>query len=130
MLKRVTSDHMSKAKKSVEMFQQFFNSEKAGGFILIICTVISLLVANSKYGDHYVHFWHTSLPLQLGQIKIPFGIEEWINDGLMTIFFLMVGLEIERELYIGELSSFKNAVLPALAALGGMAVPALIHFIF
>jgi Na+:H+ antiporter, NhaA family len=121
---------MSKAKKGVEMFQQFFNSEKAGGLILIACTVISLLAANSSHGDDFVHFWHTSLPLHIGNILIPFSIEEWINDGLMTIFFLMVGLEIERELYIGELSSFKNAILPAMAAVGGMAIPALIHFGF
>jgi NhaA family Na+:H+ antiporter len=121
---------MSKAKKGMEMFQQFFNSEKAGGLILIACTVISLLVANSSYGNDFMHFWHTALPLHIGKIIIPFSIEEWINDGLMTIFFLMVGLEIERELYIGELSSFKNAILPALAAVGGMAIPALIHFAF
>jgi Na+:H+ antiporter, NhaA family len=121
---------MSKAKKGMEMFQQFFNSEKAGGLILIACTVVSLLVANSSYGDKFVNFWHTDLPLHIGKILITFSIEEWINDGLMTVFFLMVGLEIERELYVGELSSFKNAILPALAAVGGMAVPALIHFAF
>lgn len=112
------------------MFQKFFNSEKAGGLILIACTLISLVIANSPYADAYVHFWHIPLPVHIGSIDIPFRVEEWINDGLMTLFFLMVGLEIERELYIGELSSFKNAILPALAAVGGMAVPALIHFAF
>lgn len=112
------------------MFQQFFNSEKAGGLILIACTLMSLLIANSFYGEDFVHFWHTDLPLHIGNITIPFSLEEWINDGLMTIFFLMVGLEIERELYIGELSSFKNAILPAMAAAGGMAIPALIHYLF
>ena len=81
---------MIKAKKSLEMFQQFFNSEKAGGLILIACTIVSLLIANSSLGEAFVHFWHTSLPLRIGQITIPFNIEEWINDGLMTIFFLMV----------------------------------------
>src|ERR1700733_14815702 len=121
---------MSTAKKGMEMFQQFFNSEKAGGLILISCTAISLLAANSSHGIDFVHFWHAGMLLHIGQIIIPFSIEEWINDGLMTIFFLMVGLEIERELYIGELSSLKNAILPALAAVGGMAVPAFIHFIF
>jgi Na+:H+ antiporter, NhaA family len=120
---------MIRAKKGVEMFQQFFNSEKAGGLILIVCTVISMLVANSTFGAGFVHFWHISLPLHVGKIIIPFSLEEWINDGLMTIFFLMVGLEIERELYIGELSSFKNAVLPAMAAVGGMAIPSLIHYL-
>jgi Na+:H+ antiporter, NhaA family len=121
---------MNRAKTGREMFQQFFNSEKAGGLILITCTAISLLIANSALSEDFIHFWHIDLPLHIGNIVIPFRIEEWINDGLMTIFFLMVGLEIERELYIGELSAFKNAILPALAAVGGMAVPALIHFAF
>ncbi len=112
------------------MFQQFFNSEKSGGLILIACTVISISVANSSLGPGFIHFWHISAPLHIGRIVIPFRIEEWINDGLMTIFFLLVGLEIERELYIGELSSFRNAALPAMAAVGGMLIPALIHFAF
>src|SRR5664279_795340 len=118
---------MSKA-PGAGLFQQFFNSEKAGGLILITCTTISLIIANSSFADAYIHFWHTPAFLQIGNIRIPFRIEEWINDGLMTIFFLMVGLEIERELCIGELSSFKNAILPILAAIGGMIIPALIHF--
>lgn len=69
------------------MFQQFFNSEKAGGLILIACTVISLLVANSTFGAGFVHFWHISLPLHVGKIIVPLSLEEWINDGLMTISF-------------------------------------------
>jgi NhaA family Na+:H+ antiporter len=121
---------MSKIKRGKEMFQQFFNSEKSGGLILIVCTVVSISIANSSLGPGFIHFWHTAAPLQIGRIIIPFRIEEWINDGLMTVFFLLVGLEIERELYIGELSSMRNAALPALAAVGGMLVPALIHFAF
>jgi Na+:H+ antiporter, NhaA family len=120
---------MSKVSPST-LFQQFFNSEKAGGLILMGCTACSLILANSVFSDDFVHFWHIPAHLQIGHIVIPFSIEEWINDGLMTIFFLMVGLEIERELYVGELSSFKNAILPAVAAIGGMAIPAFIHFIF
>lgn len=115
---------------STVLFQKFFNSEKAGGLILICCTVIALVIANSPLGPRFIHFWHHSATLQLGNITIPFNIEQWINDGLMTIFFLLVGLEIERELYIGELSVFRNAALPILAAAGGMLVPALIHFLF
>ncbi len=116
--------------KSAGLFQQFFNSEKAGGLLLMLCTAVSLTLANLSFGEDYVHFWHSDAALQIFNISLPFTIEEWINDGLMTVFFLMVGLEIERELYAGELSSFKNAVLPAVAAVGGMAVPALIHFAF
>jgi Na+:H+ antiporter, NhaA family len=120
---------MSKVKPGAGLFQQFFNSEKAGGLILIVCTAISLVISNSSIGPDYIHFWHSSAALNVIGVSIPFRIEEWINDGLMTIFFLLVGLEIERELYIGELSSVKNASLPILAAIGGMMVPALIHFL-
>lgn len=91
------------------LFTEFFQSEKAGGFILIGCTIISLLIANSAWGSSYVHFWHE----KLGGLSI----EHWINDGLMAIFFLLVGLEIERELYVGELSEWRNAMLPIAAAL-------------
>ncbi len=112
------------------LFHPFFNSEKAGGLILILCTAVSLILANSGAGKGYIHFWHTDASVQLAGVIIPFRIEEWINDGLMTLFFLLVGLEIERELFIGELSDFKNALLPVIAAIGGMAIPAAIHFLF
>ncbi len=112
------------------LFIKFFNSEKAGGLILILCTVVSMVLANSPAGAGYVHFWHQNAAIQVAGLNIPFRIEEWINDGLMAVFFLLVGLEIERELYIGELSEFKNAILPMVAAIGGMAIPAGIHFIF
>ena len=101
-------------------FQQFFDSEKSSGILLIICTVISLLIANSPGGADYLSLWQT----YVGGLSI----EHWINDALMAIFFLLIGLELERELYIGELSNFKNALLPIVAAIGGMVVPALIHF--
>ncbi|OYW19955.1 MAG: Na+/H+ antiporter NhaA, partial [Sphingobacteriales bacterium 12-47-4] len=104
------------------LFTEFFQSEKAGGFILIACTIISLIIANSSWGSSYIHFWHE----QLGGLSI----EHWINDGLMAVFFLLVGLEIERELYVGELSEWRNAMLPIAAALGGMLIPAVIHFAF
>jgi len=111
------------------LFRQFFNSEKAGGLILILCTVVSLILSNSAAGPGYIRFWHTDAFVQIWQIRFPFRIEEWINDGLMTIFFLMVGLEIEREILSGELSRPRNAILPVIAALGGMIVPAAIHFL-
>jgi len=111
------------------IFADFFESEKTGGIILIICTVISLVLANS-IGDSYQHFWHVKADLSFGDIQLNLSVEHWINDGLMTIFFLMVGLEIERELYKGELSSFKNAILPIAAAVGGMLVPGAIHYAF
>lgn len=108
--------------KTSTLFKEFFESEKAGGLILIACTLVSLGLANSMWGETYTHFWHTPLGGK--------PVEFWINDGLMTIFFLLVGLEIEREIYKGELSNLKNALLPVSAAIGGMIVPALIHFAF
>lgn len=121
---------MNKTATSTGLFQKFFNSEKAGGFVLICCTAISLVLANSSVGSIFTHFWHQPATLKFVNIIIPFNVEEWINDGLMSLFFLLVGLEIERELYIGELSTIRNAALPILAAVGGMVVPALIHFVF
>lgn len=102
-----------------KLFKDFFDSEKAGGFILIICTLLSLLLANSIWSESYVHLWH----YQFGEHPV----EYWINDGLMTIFFLLIGLELERELYVGELSHFKNALFPIAAACGGMLVPACLY---
>jgi NhaA family Na+:H+ antiporter len=117
-------------KMKLDLFKRFFQSENTAGFILIGCTVISLVIANSGFSENYLYFWHYHINLSFSVIQLDYGIEHWVNDGLMAIFFLLVGLEIERELYVGELSSFKNALLPLLAAAGGMLFPALIHFIF
>src|SRR5688572_10044119 len=117
-------------RSGLDLFRNFFQSEKAGGFVLIGCTVISLIIANTAFAENYLNFWHTHLAFPIKSLGLDYSIEHWINDGLMTIFFLLVGLEIERELYVGELSSVKNALLPVLAAIGGMAFPALIHFLF
>ncbi|MDQ3291758.1 MAG: Na+/H+ antiporter NhaA [Bacteroidota bacterium] len=113
-----------------KLLKDFIASEKTGGFILIACTVVSILIANSGVGEGYVHFWHLPVGAEWEGLNLNNPIEFWINDGLMAIFFLLVGLEIEREIYIGELSNFKNALLPVLAAVGGMAVPALFHYLF
>jgi NhaA family Na+:H+ antiporter len=75
------------------LFQKFFNSEKAGGLILIGCTALSLALANSSAAEHYIHFWHFPAAIQIGRVQIPFRIEEWINDGLMTFFFYWSGLK-------------------------------------
>jgi len=101
-------------------FNNFVESEKSSGILLIVCTVVSLVVANSSMGEAYLHFWHADA----GGLSI----ELWVNDALMAVFFLFVGLELERELYSGELSDFRNALLPIFAATGGIVVPALIHF--
>jgi Na+:H+ antiporter, NhaA family len=108
--------------KLTKLFNEFFDSEKSAGLILIFCCLVSLLLTNSTLGHYYLQLWHINI------FSKP--LEFWINDGLMTIFFLLVGLEIEREIYVGELSNMKTALLPIFAALGGMILPALIHFIF
>jgi NhaA family Na+:H+ antiporter len=112
-----------------KLFTDFFNSEKSGGFILIGCTILSLVLANSGLGEGYLHFWHLEIGFETPGLHLRYPVELWVNDGLMTVFFLLVGLEIERELYKGELSTVKNALLPVFAAIGGMAVPAAVHFL-
>jgi Na+:H+ antiporter, NhaA family len=108
--------------KLTHTFVRFARSEQFGGVLLIACTVVSLAVANSALGDRYVAFWHAPLG--------PLSVEHWINDALMAVFFLLIGLELEREIYTGELSNPRGALLPLFAAIGGMAAPALIHFAF
>lgn len=105
-----------------EITNKILHNDKTGGVLLIITTIISLLIANSEWGSHYIDFWQTKV--------IGLSLEHWINDGLMAIFFLLIGLELEREIYIGELSSKKKAVLPFFAALGGMLIPAGIFLVF
>jgi NhaA family Na+:H+ antiporter len=97
-------------------FSAFFQSEKAGGLLLLFVTVVSLSLANSMFQAEYIALWDTEIGHH--------SITHWINDGLMTIFFLMIGLELEREIYQGELANIKNAILPIFGALGGMLVPA------
>lgn len=116
--------------KLTKLFIDFFESERTSGVILISCTIVSIIIANSNSGAGYLDLWHTKINLGIGDIfSLESSLEHWINDGLMAIFFLLIGLEIERQLYIGELSHPKNASLPIIAAIGGMAVPALFHFL-
>jgi NhaA family Na+:H+ antiporter len=109
-------------KKLSKTFNEFMQSGKAGGILLIICTLVSLALANSALGQGYIGFWH--------RYVAGLSIEHWVNDALMAIFFLLIGLELKRELYNGELSDLRNAMLPILGAAGGIAIPALIHFMF
>lgn len=108
--------------KVTKLFSDFFNSEKAGGVVLILCTVLSLVLANSSFSETYNHFWHLDIAGN--------SLAHWINVGLMAIFFLLIGLELEREIYKGELSNIKDAMLPIAAAMGGMLVPACFYLFF
>ncbi len=106
--------------KLSKLYTDFTNSEKTSGVILLLCMVWSLVLSNSTISLNYLHLFHVVIAHK--------PLEFWINDGLMTIFFLLVGLEIEREVYVGELSDVRKSLLPVMAAIGGMLVPALIHF--
>jgi Na+:H+ antiporter, NhaA family len=113
--------------KLTELFVEFFESEQASGIVLIVCTLTSILIANSLWGKSFMDFWHMKVGFDAGILRLHYSMEHWVNDALMAIFFLLIGLEIEREIYVGELSDLKNASLPIFAALGGMVVPALFY---
>ncbi|GAA0551713.1 Na+/H+ antiporter NhaA [Chitinophaga japonensis] len=108
---------------------EFFKDSRAVGIVLIICTIISLVAANSPYQAQYLQFWATEVHSPDGW-HLPHTLLHWINDGLMVFFFFLVGMEIKRELTVGELSSIRKSMLPALAAVGGMVCPALIFVAF
>jgi NhaA family Na+:H+ antiporter len=101
--------------KLTRLFIEFFNSEKAGGLVLLFATIISIVLANTAWQNEFINFWNVDLGGHT--------IVHWINDGLMTLFFLLIGLELEREIYVGELSNIKKASLPIFGALGGMLIP-------
>lgn len=109
-------------------FKKFLHNSQSSGILLIFCVAVSLMVANSSLGNAFQNLLDTKIGTEIFHLNYPVSI--WINDGLMAIFFLVVGLEIKREIVEGELSSFSNASLPIVAALGGMLVPALIFFLF
>lgn len=110
------------------LFEVFLKSEQASGVALFLAMIVSMSLANSPLGSDYLAFWQQKVGVAGLGLKL--SVEHWINDGLMAVFFLLIGLEIERELYIGKLANLKGATLPAFAALGGMALPALCHFAF
>lgn len=113
--------------KYVETFQDFISKEAFSGFLLFTATILAVVVANSSLSQEYYDLWHAPLGVTMGDMNISMSLSMWINDGLMALFFLMVGLEIKREMLIGELSSVKKASFPVFAAIGGMVIPALIY---
>ena len=112
---------------NLNIFSRFFGSQTAGGILLMLCVIASLLIANSDAGIYFENFLGKNLGYENSFLHLKYPILLWINDGLMAIFFLLVGLEIKRELIDGELSSVKQATLPFFAAIGGMLLPALIY---
>lgn len=111
-----------------DYFKKFLHSSQSSGIILILCVAISLMVANSSLGVYFQNLLDKNIGTELFHLNYPLSI--WINDGLMAIFFLLVGLEIKREIVEGELSNFRSASLPIIAAVGGMVVPAAIYMLF
>lgn len=114
---------------NLKPFQDFMRSEQIGGVMLLACVCISLLIANSSLGQHLETLLAREVGFSFSDVHLNYSISTWINDGLMAIFFLLVGLEIKREILEGELSSVKKATMPLFAALGGMLVPALLFAI-
>ena len=112
------------------ILERFIHSEVTGSIILLACTIIALVWANSPWADTYFHLLHTKVGVSWGDVTFRLSLHHWINDGLMAVFFFVVGLEIKRELAVGELSSFRKAALPVAAAVGGMIVPAVLFAAF
>lgn len=111
-------------------FRQFASLQTASGILLILSTLAALLWANSPWGESYESFWHIPMTIRVADLGLDWTLAHWINDGLMAVFFLLVGLEIKREMIAGELADVRRALLPILAALGGMVVPAGIYLAF
>ena len=114
----------------IQPFKEFTKAEASSGIVLIICTVIALLWANTGISESYFSLWHTKISIGIEEYSLNYTLHHWINDGLMAIFFFVVGLEIKREFLVGELSTARQAILPVAAALGGMVIPALIYTMF
>ncbi len=106
----------------------FLEHRLAGAGVLMLATVAAVAIANSPLGDTYHHLLHTHISLTIGESRLDYSLQHWVNDGLMGVFFFLVGLEIKREVLVGELSSVRKAMLPAVAAVGGMVVPALVYW--
>ncbi len=113
----------------VAPFDRFLHVEAASGFVLLAATLVALVLANSPAADGFLAFWSTPLGFVVGSFEMHHSLQHWINDGLMTIFFFVIGLEVKRELVIGELRNLRAASLPIAAALGGMIVPASLYLL-
>jgi NhaA family Na+:H+ antiporter len=110
------------------VFQRFLHWEAAGSLVLLACAVIALVWANSPWAESYDELTHTYIGFSIGEDSFKLSLKHWVNDLLMVVFFFVVGLEIKREMVLGELSTFRKAILPVMAAIGGMLVPAGLYF--
>ncbi len=126
---QINSEKQPPIEQVLSPFRVFVHDEASAGILLFVATVIALVLANSPWADAYERLWQTHFALTLGEVTLTEPLLLWVNDGLMAMFFFVVGLEIKREMLVGELSSPKGAALPIAAALGGMLVPASIYWL-
>jgi len=112
------------------MIEEFIKKESSAGIILILVTIVALILSNSPLSSLYTSFLHTPIEIRIGSLQIDKHLYHWVNDGLMAIFFLLIGLEVKREVFEGHLSSWSQIALPGIAAIGGMLVPALVYLAF
>lgn len=116
-------------KKILDPVEEFVHDEASGGLLLMACAVLAMVIANSGLANFYDGILHTRLTVNLGEYSVSHTVHHWINDGLMALFFFVVGLEIKREIMVGELADLRQAALPIAGAIGGMVVPALLFFV-
>ena len=114
----------------MKLIEEFIKKETSSGILLIFVTILALILSNSSLADLYTAFLHTPIEIRIGDFQIDKHLYHWVNDGLMAIFFLLIGLEVKREVFEGHLSSLSQIALPGIAAIGGMAIPALIYTLF
>lgn len=130
MTKSETRTAPTLIERSLRPFERFLRLESSGGLLLLGCSLLALLAANSLWADAVEHFWETPVTIGAGRWVLTLSLHHWISDGLMAIFFFVIGLEIKREFLVGELASPRHSALPVAAAVGGMAVPAAIYALF
>ena len=114
--------------KILTPFEEFIHRQTTSGILLMVTALIALLLANGPLAAGYEHLIHTPISFHIGNWSLQMSLHHWINDGLMALFFFIVGLELKREILVGELAELRNAILPIGAAIGGMLVPALLYF--
>ena len=112
------------------IFQRFFRTETVGGSVLLLFGIAALVLANSPLAEAYERLWQIRLTFGITEHSLSLTLHQWINDGLIAVFFLLVGLEIKRELIVGELASVRKAAVPIAGAIGGMIVPAAVYWMW
>lgn len=116
--------------QALSAIERFLHIEALSGVVLLLAAAAALMFANSEYASLYESFWHTPLGFNFGHFTLSWDLHFWVNDALMAVFFLVAGMEIRREIHEGALADFKQAILPIVAAIGGVCLPAIIYFSF